>query len=90
MDTNKSVLIYMSESSLKPIGGPAGYLFNLRMGLSKLNVQNVEFMKTETHKSKLKVVFNRLPLTFRVFYQASQTVFSFSQAIWTISTCICC
>ena len=77
MDTNKSVLIYMSESSLKPIGGPAGYLFNLRMGLSKLYVQNVEFMKTETHKSKLKVVFDRLPLAFRVFYQALKRYFHF-------------
>jgi glycosyltransferase involved in cell wall biosynthesis len=70
MDTNKKVLIFMSESNLKPIGGPSGYLFNLKMGLSKMNVENVEFLRTENSNPKLKKIFEKFPLTFRIFYQA--------------------
>ena len=77
MDNDKKVLIYMSESSLKPIGGPGGYLFNLRMGLSKMNVQNVEFIKAENNKTILKTIFDKLPLKFRLLYQALKRYIQF-------------
>ena len=35
--SKKKLLIYYPESMLKPVGGPAGYLFNLRQGLDTLN-----------------------------------------------------
>ena len=81
----RKVLIYMSESSLKPTtGGPAGYLFNLKMGLSKMNVENVEFMRPENSKSKLKIVFDKFPLTVRISLSSVKTVFLFSQAVWKV------
>ena len=36
------VLIFYNENLLKPIGGPSGYLYNLRDGLNKVNSDEVE------------------------------------------------
>lgn len=38
----KKALIFYSEDSLKPSGGPAGYLYNLRMGLQSCKSDAVE------------------------------------------------
>lgn len=39
--SKKKLLIYYPESMLKPVGGPAGYLFNLRQGLDTLNKEEL-------------------------------------------------
>lgn len=43
----KKVLIYYPESHLKPVGGPAGYLWNLKQGLAKnaCSEVDIEFYK---------------------------------------------
>ena len=33
----KKLLIYYPESMLKPVGGPSGYLYNLKQGLCTLS-----------------------------------------------------
>lgn len=47
---NKKVLIYFNESDLKPVGGPAGYLYNLKQELEKFNNINIEFIKDKPTK----------------------------------------
>lgn len=38
----KRVLIYYHENKLAPIGGPAGYLFNLQQELKDLQLDNLD------------------------------------------------
>ena len=47
---NKKVLIYFNESDLKPVGGPAGYLYNLKQELERFNNTNIEFIKDKPTK----------------------------------------
>jgi hypothetical protein len=42
---NNRVLIYMEEHYLKPIGGPAGYLYNLKNELDRRKNKDIEFNK---------------------------------------------
>lgn len=46
----KKVLIHFEERKLKPVGGPAGYLWNLRQGISELEKADVDihFLKDKT------------------------------------------
>lgn len=50
----KKTLIYMHECHLKPVGGAAGYLFNLKTQLDKNEVDSVEFIKGEKNECKIK------------------------------------
>lgn len=72
----KRVLIYRSESMLKPTGGPSGYLFNLRNGLANIpegNIQ-VDFLPAiNTHsetknaaKSSKNPIIKQMLQTYRV------------------------
>lgn len=69
----KKALIFYSEDSLKPAGGPAGYLYNLRLGLQSCKSDEVEvsfFDKAprplrETVKKK-----NLIPKRIREFRRA--------------------
>ena len=60
----KKILIYRSLSALKPIGGPSGYLFNLKNGLDniKTNDFDVSFLpennKSEGFKNSAKASKN--------------------------------
>ena len=69
----KKALIFFSEDSLNPSGGPAGYLYNLRLGLQSVKSDEVEisfFNKAprplrETVKKK-----NMVPKRLREFRRA--------------------
>lgn len=51
---NRKALIYIHEGNLKPVGGAAGYIFNLKNQLDIEGVDSVEFIKGEIKESKLK------------------------------------
>lgn len=67
--SNKRVLIYMKEENIKPTGGPAGYLHNLKYAIEKHENSNIEFIKTKSKVSKYSTVYNRLPLTIKKIYR---------------------
>lgn len=51
---NKKVLMWMSESSLKPVGGPAGYLYNIFIEIQSNNISNIDFLPPGSNKVSLK------------------------------------
>ena len=44
-NTNGKVLIYMRLSELAPVGGPSGYIYNLKQELDRLPKSNVSFIE---------------------------------------------
>ncbi len=56
------VLIYKSESDLKPVGGPNGYLYNLYSGLKKNKDKDVEvsFLPAQNHSKIVNCGINWL------------------------------
>lgn len=50
----KKVLIYMKECYLKPVGGAAGYLYNLKSELDKKKETNIKFIEGEEQKSNIR------------------------------------
>lgn len=66
------VLIFYNEKLLKPIGGPSGYLYNLRDGLNKINSNEVEFSfynepikKDNKIKDRIKRIIPRFIKNYR-------------------------
>ena len=43
---DKKVLIYMQSSELAPVGGPRGYIFNLKQELDKRDNTNIYFIES--------------------------------------------
>lgn len=78
--SKKKLLIYYPESMLKPVGGPAGYLFNLRQGLDTLNKEefpiDVSFYEAAP-KSLRDTVKNKdkIPKRLREFRRAVDDIF---------------
>ena len=78
--SKKRLLIYYPESMLKPVGGPAGYLFNLRQGLDTLNKEefpiDVSFYEAAP-KSLRDTVKNKdkIPKRLREFRRAVDDIF---------------
>ncbi len=58
---NKKVLIYFNEYHLKPIGGPAGYLYNLKKEIDEKKIENIYFIQGEDKDSSKKVFLHKLP-----------------------------
>ncbi len=61
-------LIYFPEDKLKPSGGPAGYLYNLKQELAKLGNKEIVFLpaeKTIISKDRLKDALPRRLVEFR-------------------------
>ena len=52
-------LIYFNKNELKPTGGPAGYLYNLKQELDKNKIDNIEFLNLKT--SKVKKIVEKIP-----------------------------
>lgn len=46
MKDNKRLLIFMKTGELKPTGGPAGYNYNLKKELDKMNIEGIEFIES--------------------------------------------
>lgn len=44
---DKKVLIYMQSSELAPVGGPRGYIYNLKKELDKRNYTNIYFIENQ-------------------------------------------
>lgn len=59
------VLIYFEKKWLKPIGGPAGYLYNLSKELEKENIVEIEFL--DSKDSFAKKLFNKMPNKFKTY-----------------------
>lgn len=51
---NKNILMWMSESSLKPVGGPVGYLFNIYKEVRKQNIRSIHFLPPQKKAISLK------------------------------------
>lgn len=63
------VLIYMAYNTLKPTGGPRGYLYNLDKGLKDIVDDEMEICYLPNHvKEKHKALFSRLPKTVKQVY----------------------
>lgn len=61
------ILIYMPKNKLKPIGGPAGYLYNLNLGLEKIGNTEVHFLPEtgENEHAVLKSIYHAMPYELR-------------------------
>ena len=46
MKDNKRSLIFMKTGELKPTGGPAGYNYNLKKELDKMNIEGTDFIES--------------------------------------------
>lgn len=64
----KNVLIYFNEYHLKPIGGPAGYLYNLKQGLEEKNIHNIHFIEGEDKNKQKKVLLHKMPKILENLY----------------------
>lgn len=63
------VLEYMAYNTLKPTGGPRGYLYNLDKGLKDIADDEVEICYLpDNSKEKHKASFNRLPYFIKQIY----------------------
>lgn len=63
-------LIFMKKGDLKPIGGPAGYLYNLYNQLSKSKNENIEFIDEISSKNKFYKYYEKLPTGLKKHYQS--------------------
>lgn len=65
------VLIYYKENELHPVGGPTGYLYNLRNELIKEKINFIFFLSynANSRREKAKKIFKKLPKSFQnIFY----------------------
>ena len=63
------ILIYMAYNTLKPTGGPRGYLYNLDKGLKKIRNDEIEICYLpDSAKEKHKALFNGLPKSVKQVY----------------------
>lgn len=56
------ILIFMEKYYLKPIGGPAGYLYNLNNELEKQNIKNIHFIERKDDYVVTKKMIKKMPL----------------------------
>ena len=48
-------LIYFKKSELSPVGGPRGYLYNLKVGLDENNIENIDFLPEDNKEKEKKI-----------------------------------
>ena len=83
------VLLYLNEEELKPIGGPKGYVYNLKCGLKKVGCNEVYYLNQgnsvesvnpnfSTIKMLLKKVFKFMPPFIRNIKQRYTDTKNFS------------
>lgn len=65
----KNILIYMTEDKLKPIGGPAGYLYNLYTQFKIDKIENISFLKCANSKEQYRDIYTKLPNVIKHLYQ---------------------
>jgi glycosyltransferase involved in cell wall biosynthesis len=54
------VLIYYNENELKPVGGPSGYLYNLKKEIDDKKIDYVEFLEDDKENGLKAKVYNNL------------------------------
>lgn len=69
MQNQKNGLIYMKESKVKPIGGPSGYLYNLKQQLDKMGITNISYIKLKENESELRKIYDRFPVQIKKIYR---------------------
>ncbi len=81
---DSSILIYMKESDLAPVGGPRGYLFNLKVELDKRGIKNIHFIKVENSLiNKYKSVSAKLrPGAFKTVLNALKNLVKYGRLIY--------
>ena len=77
----KKVLIYMKEEDLKPVGGPRGYLYNLKKGLDGLNQKQINFIKAKSIKSRYHKIYDKLPLIIKQYYREKIKISSYKKLL---------
>lgn len=83
----KKVLIYFNEDSIQAVGGPAGYLFNLKKGLESIKEKNgfsIEFLHANCDnnvKAKIKSLYRKLPSKILQTIQKKRTFFKYQDII---------
>jgi glycosyltransferase involved in cell wall biosynthesis len=65
---NKKTLMWMAESSLMPVGGPVGYLYNIFNEIQLNNIRSIDFLPPEQNIETLKSkIFTYLMKNVRYF-----------------------
>ena len=57
----KNILIHFNEYHIKPTGGPAGYLYNLKKELEDKNISNIHFIEGEDKDKEKKALLHKMP-----------------------------
>lgn len=65
MNKEKKILIYKNKDTLRPVGGPTGYLYNLNKELENRGIKDIEFLKScvklgDTTKIKIRKVISQI------------------------------
>lgn len=63
----KKILIFLPKNMLKPVGGPNGYVYNLKIELENRGYTNFYYLP-DTTKGKFQKWFNKLPQRYRQIY----------------------
>lgn len=64
------LLIYMDYENIKPSGGPAGYLYNLKQELDKNNNNQIYFLNRNKKKNKYRKYYDLLPRKIKEKYRS--------------------
>ncbi len=80
-------LIYVKESHLKPIGGPSGYLYNLKTGLDQIGLGDFQilFLPSEYESQNLK---KKAKTSKNFFVKKMLSVFRIYKHIKTVRRCL--
>lgn len=65
----KKVMIYMPVEKLKPIGGPAGYLYNLYTQFRRDGITNIKFLEISNNNERYRCIYNKLPKLIKDIYR---------------------
>lgn len=83
------ILVYYSESNLKPVGGPAGYLFNLMTAINKLNEKEISFNLLpkstgikENVRQKIKKNGNKFLKSIIIFYRSYRNAKAIAEILY--------
>ncbi|WP_195972270.1 glycosyltransferase family 4 protein [Clostridium thermobutyricum] len=65
------ILIYKDVNEIKPVGGPNGYIYNLKYEIDKQNINKYEFIEKKSNH-KYKKIYNKLPIQLKKLYRENR------------------
>ena len=76
------VLIYYNGDSLKPVGGPCGYLYNLKLGIDKVDKKNIEidFLHSKAISNNKKI-YEKSPILVKKIIDYLYNIKTFNRLI---------